>query len=1083
LFHKIRWTVSKIAQRLQLIAPLVYRRRAALPPFRYLRLDDPLDQPPVGIEVDDSTWMLIQPKAYWGARYENFVMRTRFRIPPEWDDAAPVALHLPLGDAPDLQHPEALAYIDGVAYATRDRNHIEIPLPTRWHDGQAHLLALHGYVGGWDVRHNVDFAAQLQMGECALVQIDQPTRDFIATARVALLTVEELDENNPTYTLLLNALNDAFIALDTREPFGDDFYASVPAAHAVLRAGIAKAGAALPVEVIATGHAHIDTAWLWTLGQTRRKIGRSWHTVLRLMEQFPGYHFSASQPQHYEYARQDYPELFEAIKARVHEGRWEALGGMWIEADCNLSGLESLCRQFLYGRLFFREHFGAAAESPVLWLPDVFGYSWNLPQLIKQAGMDYFFTIKIGWSQYNRLPYDSFWWQGIDGTKVLTHFSPVPEEGAITNRASYNALLAPRTAWGAWFNYQQKAESQEMLMSFGFGDGGGGPTREMLENMRELADFPGMPRVRPGGALDFFRQLEANAGDKLPVYNGELYLEYHRGTYTTQARSKRANRKSEVLLHDAEFLATLASLIDPAYEYPYEAFREAWKLVLLNQFHDIIPGTSIRPVYEESMQQYERVRELGEAAKQAALQVIAAQTGGDLLLVDTTGMARPDLVYWEGRLAPGQVLRYRRAEQEITFATQPAAAGGTWIAPVIHIYNPDTDSDEGYDHEILDISVLTIEAGEPFPLENQFTVTPTLLENSRLRVELDANGDITRIFDKNPYIGREVLPPGGVANQLQLFEDRPMKWDAWDIDRYYDDRMWTAEPAESVSVLEAGPLRGTIEIRRRIGNSTIVQRISLQHGSSRLDFETVIDWRERHMLLKAAFPVTILSPVATYEIQGGHVERPTHYNTSWDWARFETCAQRWVHLAEGNYSVGLMSDCKYGYDVHDNVLRISLLRSPTFPDPEADQGEHRFTYSLYPSDGASINGVYQEAVRLNYPILVYENRQPFEQVQHFHPFARLFNKYFAALRMIHVETIKRAEDGEGIIVRFYERERARRKITAGSWLRLKAAYITNLLEENQTQLEIIKAQADDDVDHFELEITPFQLVTLRLIPE
>ena len=320
------------------------------------------------------------------------------------------------------------------------------------------------------------------------------------------------------------------------------------------------------------------------------------------MEQFPDYHFTQSQPQLYDYVRQDYPELFATIKARIEEKRWEPIGGMWVEADCNLSGHESLARQLLLGRTFFREHFGPDAESPVLWLPDVFGYAWALPQLIKQAGLDYFFTIKIGWSQYNRLPFDSFWWQGLDGTRVLTHFSTTPEEGS-PFASTYNAKVTPADVIGTWTNFQQKEVQSELLTAFGYGDGGGGPTREMLENLREMAHFPATPQMCQGSVIGFFRKLEAEAGEKLPTWNGELYLELHRGTYTTQSRNKRANRKSEFLLHDAEFLAATAALIDPDYIYPVDALRSAWELVCLNQFHDIIPGSSITPVYVESLQQ------------------------------------------------------------------------------------------------------------------------------------------------------------------------------------------------------------------------------------------------------------------------------------------------------------------------------------------------------------------------------------------------------------------------------------------------------------------------------------------------
>ncbi|MBE2220993.1 MAG: alpha-mannosidase, partial [Anaerolineae bacterium] len=500
--HKTRWTSQKIAQRLKLIEPLVYRARQPLAPFQYTALPGPETDPPIGMDVDDSQWETIAPNSHWGSWTTDFVMRTSFTIPGEWPDDTPVALYLPLGEANDFSHPEALAYIDGTAFAACDRHHQEILLTDEWRNGRSHILALHGWTG-LDSLFPDNPKPQLFMRPCAIVLIDQPTRDFIATARVALGIADLLNDNEPAKGYLYNALNDAFKLLDTREPIEEPFYDSVPAAHAALQAGIDKAGPPLDVSIVASGHAHIDVAWLWTIAQVRRKAGRTFHTVMHLMEQFPDYHFTQSQPQLYDYIRQDYPALYEAIKTQVKNGRWEPIGGMWVEADCNLSGAEALARQFLLGRTFFREQFGADAESPVLWLPDVFGYAWNLPQLIKQAGLEYFFTIKISWSQYNRIPYDSFWWQGLDGTKVLTHFSPTQEAGSYYSTearrpTTYNGACTPMEVMTSWFNLQQKETHPEVLMAYGYGDGGGGPTREMQENIRELAQFPATPQIKNG---------------------------------------------------------------------------------------------------------------------------------------------------------------------------------------------------------------------------------------------------------------------------------------------------------------------------------------------------------------------------------------------------------------------------------------------------------------------------------------------------------------------------------------------------------------------------------------------------------
>jgi alpha-mannosidase len=1060
LIHQVRWTAQKIAQRMALIEPLVYRQREFLPPFRYTTLSSPLDAPLTGPEVDDSRWPVIEPNTYWGQWWTDFMLRSHFQVPGDWDPDAPVALYLPLGEAGDFSHPEALAYIGGAPYAACDRHHQEILLSPPWRDGQSHLLALHGWTGlGGFAQAEPD--TKLFMRPCAVVQIDQPTRDFVATARVALGIANSLDENEPARGHLLNALDEAFKILDTREPLDEDFYASVAPAHTALRAGIQKAGPPLDVSIVATGHAHIDVAWLWTLGQTRRKAGRTFHTVLRLMEQFPDYHFTQSQPQLYDFVRQDYPKLFEGIKGRIAEGRWEPIGGMWVEADCNLSGPESLARQFLLGRTFFRQHFGPGVESPVLWLPDVFGYTWSLPQLIKQAGLDYFMTIKIGWNQYNRLPYDSFWWQGLDGTKALTHFSTTPDPGG-WGVSTYNATATPEQAIGTWTNFQQKELQQELLMIVGYGDGGGGPNREMLENIREMKAFPATPRMRQAHVGDFFRRLQAESGDRLPTWNGELYFELHRGTYTTQSRNKRANRKSEFLLHDAEFLAALAARLDADYQYPAATLRKAWELVCLNQFHDIIPGSSVGPVYVESQQQYAEIREMATTVRAAALKVITGKVGGSLLVVNPTAFVRNDLAFWPGHLAPGQQLQHADG----TPVPVQSTADGTWLAV----------------GELATFSVTPLAISrQPSAVSNQQSavsrqpsavgVTPTLLENDYLRVELNADGDITRIYDKANR--REVLPPGTIANQFQAFEDRPKDFDAWDVDIFFDDRMWTGDPASSVQVVESGPLRATLEIHRRILHSDYTQRVSLSFNSPRLDFDTAIDWSERHILLKVAFPVEVFSPVATYEIQWGNVQRPTHRNTSWDWARFETCAQKWADLSEGDYGVSLLNDCKYGHDIRDNVMRISLLRSPTMPDPGADLGEHRFTYSLLPHAGGWGAPTIAAAYALNDPLIVAEGQSPVSnpkpQISNLQPLISVDRSNIV------IETIKQAEDGHGIIVRFYESQRQRGPVTLTTSFDLAEVWHTNLLEENQTALTPTGRSVS-------LLVKPYEIVTARLVP-
>ncbi len=1048
MYHRTRWTPEKIKQRLELITPLVYIKRKSLSSFRYLELESALSSPPVRSEVDDSAWQEIDANEYWGAWMQNFILRTTFTIPEEWDRSQPIALHLPLGEAGDFSHPEALAYVDGEPYAACDRHHQEILLKPDWSDGKAHLLALHGWTGLGGFASNEPFT-KLYMRQCALVQIHQPTRDLIILSRVALETSQVLEESNPVRYGLLSALDEAFIMLDTRDPMDcERFYQSVESAMSVLKAGIEASGTSLDALIHATGHAHIDVAWLWTLGQTRRKAERTFQNVIRLMEQFPDYHFTQSQPQLYQFIKEDQPALFEAIKKRIEEKRWEPIGGMWVEADCNLSGAESLARQFLLGRTFFREHFGKEAESPVLWLPDVFGYAWALPQLIRQAGLKYFMTIKIGWSQYNRLPYDTFLWRGIDGTEVLTHFSTVPDPG---NYAStYNAMADAREALGTWKNFQQKELHKDLLMAYGFGDGGGGPTRQMLENIEVMKHFPGLPQVKQSSTNAFFESIASLHDSKMmPVWNGELYLEYHRGTYTTQARNKRANRKSEFLMHDAEFIATYASLL-AGYQYPASEFQTAWRTICLNQFHDIIPGSSIGPVYEESQRQYAELAQDVTRLRDEALEILSQKLDGDVLIVNATSFRQSGLVF-----IPGE--HPQRFTREGHLISDQEAESGLWV-------------DAG---EIEPYSVITLKKtidDRPRTMVNRPS-SIVILENEYLLVELNKDGDIARIFDKQAK--REVLASNTIANQFQAFEDRPKSWDAWDIDIFYDDKIWLAEPTSSIELVETGELRQTLEVKRRILNSSFTQRISLNHNSPRLDFDTHIEWNERHIMLKVAFPVDILAPQATYEIQWGNVQRPTHRNTSWDWARFETCAHKWVDLSEGNYGVSLLNDCKYGHDIRDNVMRITLLRSTTMPDPMADFGEHDFKYSFYPHQGRWNEETQREAYLLNDPLLVYRWTMDDRPSTMQNTLSPLFH---VSSPNVIIETVKRAEDGEGIILRLYESQRKRGPVQIHAGFAVEAAWETNLLEENQFELNV-------ENDAIQLDLRPYQIMTLRVKPK
>jgi len=1063
--HDIRQTKRKIARYQELINLMVYRVRQPLRSFRFRAGSDFS----VGSDVEDAHWPMIEPNSSWGAFQQDFTLRTHFTVPKHW--RMPVILSLPIGNdqrgvkafmsdwngavgiaeddllaLPPLvpNHVEAMAYIDGHAYQGMDAFHREILLPARCCNGYQHSLALQGHIE----------QGPALMGQAEIVQVCQPTRDFATSARVALDVIWELEDHDPIRVRLLNTLDQAFRQLHLHEPLGEDFYNSIRDAQSVLDRGLAKAGSPLDVDIVAMGQAHMDVAWLWRVRRTREKTARTFTNVLKLMEQFPEYYFSQTQPLLYEYVQQDHPEIFDEIKQRVAEGRWEPISGMWIEPDCNLSGAESLVRQFLLGRAYFQREFGPGADSPVLFLLDAFGLPASLPQLTVQAGLRFFTTSKIGCSQYNRLPYDTFWWEGLDGTRILTHLNTVPgPDGRACNSISDQS---PRAIRGAWKNYQQKDLNSELLIYYGWGDGGGGPTRELLENSRRMARHPGVPRVRLGKAIEFFENLETHA-ERFPVWNGELYLEYHRGVYSSQAQLKRANRKCEFLLHNAEFLAAWASQVTGC-SYPSAELTRAWKLLCVNQFHDIIAGACIAEVNADTLVEYEAIRSIGKEVQDAALEALSCQIPKTVsfVAINPISFGGHHIGLLPERLEVGQTLTKLDSSEPLVVQ---AVENGTLVA---------VTSMEPYGGVALVLKEEPSQSRLPEVLKaSRCDQGGAVLENDLLLVELDDSGALTRLLDKG--IGREVLPAGQRANLFQAFQDRPLNRDAWNIEIFYEEKQWDLAGPSSLTPIEHGPLRAGMEICRRLLSSEMVQRVYLHRGSRRIDFETKIVWQDRHVLLKVAFPVNILSPVATYDIQWGNVERPTHRNTSWDYARFETCAHKWIDLSEGNYGVSLLNDCKYGHDVHGNILRLTLLKSASFPDPNAEQGEHCFTYSLLPHPGDWRGVTAAASYSLNNPLILKRVKPSGTGC--------MIPRSLVAVENANViiETVKQAENGQGLVVRLYENERTRSEVKLTTGFRLARAFQCNLLEENEQQLQVGGNEST-------FMIKPYQILTIRLVP-
>jgi len=793
------------------------------------------------------------------------------------------------------------------------------------------------------------------------------------------------------------------------------------------------------------GHSHIDTAWLWPLRETIRKCGRTFSTALRLMDRYPEFHFSCSQPQLYQYTKDHYPAVYEEIKKRVKEGRWETQGGMWVESDCNVTSGESLIRQVLHGVRFFAAEFGTRPRS--CWLPDVFGYPASLPEILRGCGLDYFFTCKLHWQAQNPFPMSLFRWRGLDGTEIIAHVPKHPRY--YNNQAAAGELLT------SWSNYRQKAEYGEVLVPFGHGDGGGGVTEEMMEQVIRFARYPGMPRVRGGPSDRYFDDLVAQA-PPLPVWDGELYLETHRGTYTTHGEAKRANRKMELLLREAEVFGSLARIAGGSVDTrPLEA---AWKTVLLLQFHDILPGSSIGMVYKEAAADYASSRLGVEGVLGSALRSLSGSKGDEgaageaVCVFNSLSWRRNDLAVAtvadrggefavespSGKVSAAQVLARSAGKATIAFTAEGVPPMGFAGYKVVAA-------------RAKAVSSLSASRGK--------------IESNLYLIELNENGGITRLLDKRQ--GREVVPRGAVANDLQLFQDGPENEDAWNVHATFDKRRYPFDGPTETTVAESGPLRAVVRVKRAHRRSTFIQDVIVYGDCPRIDFVTQADWREKQTVLKVAFPVDIRATRATYEVQFGAVERPTHRNTSWDASKFEVCGHRWADLSEGGYGVSLLNDCKYGHDSLGNVMRLTLLRGTILPDPDADQGPCEIIYSLLPHQGDWREG--QTVLR------AWEINAPLRSVS-LAGGAALSGGSLLCLEgaAAIVEAFKPAEDGRGYILRLYEPHGARGAVN----VRL-AGPAGQVVECNQIEEDI--APVAVQAERFSFSILPFQIRAFRIL--
>jgi len=795
-------------------------------------------------------------------------------------------------------------------------------------------------------------------------------------------------------------------AVDVMHP--DDVSGTATSGRAALAEVLTRPANASAHRLHAVGHAHIDSAWLWPVRETVRKVARTFSNVLALMEENSDFAFAASSAQQYAWLKEHYPELFARVKAQVAAGRFVPVGGMWVESDTNMPGGEALARQFVAGKRFFLAEFGV--EPLEVWLPDSFGYSAALPQIVAAAGSRWFLTQKTSWNETNLLPHHTFRWEGIDGTQIFTHFPPVD---------TYNAELSGEELARAERHYAEKGAANTSLVPFGWGDGGGGPTGEMIAAARRTASLEGSPTVELSTPRRFFEAAEAEYPEP-PVWSGELYLEFHRGTYTSQARTKRGNRRSEHLLREAELWASAASVSVGA-EYPYDLLEQAWQTVLLQQFHDILPGSSIAWVHQEAERNYAAVAETLNVLIEASVRQLCGVGDGS-----------------------------------VTLNAGPYAVAGI----------------PGLGGEVSGVAA-GLAAGSGHPRASvRRTPAGLMLENGLVAVTIDADGLFFSVRDV--VADRELVPADARGNLLQLHRDTPTQWDAWDIDEHYKRNTVDLVAAESVEVFLDTTERVGVRITRTFGSSLVVEEITLAAGSPAVDLHLDIDWHERQKLLKLTFPLDLHADRAASEIQFGHVFRPTHTNTSWDAARFETVAHRWVHVGEPGYGVAVANDSTYGHDIGRatteagrtvTTVRLSLLRAAVFPDPTADQGRHELRVAL--RVGAGIPEAVAEGYRLNLPL----------RTVHGVSAARVVPLIEVDHPAIVVEAVKLAEDRSGdLIVRLYEAHGSRARARVIRHFEATDVTETDLLER---PLAAPRASLAADGPALTLELRPFQLVTLR----
>lgn len=970
-------------------------------------------------EIDD-TWKLWPSKSEIDGLEKHVWVRGKVKTPDEIPDDTYLVL-----ECRRYVNEQTIIYLDGVAVQGLDGNHFQTPLEC----GKEYDVTLYIYFDGVNIGN--------RMIRPVMKAISKSVEKFCFDMEVPFQAAQCFGNDSREKSIMYRHLEAACLMIDKTHEGQQSFFDSIIKADEYMEKEFYEKECGhndLIVKVL--GQTHIDVAWRWTIDQTKEKAQRSFSTALDLMNRYPDFMFMQSQPQLYEFVKEEDPNIYEGIKKRVAEGKWEVEGAMWLESDCNIPSGESFVRQLINGKRFIKDEFGK--NSRTLWIPDVFGYSAALPQILRKAGVDRFVTGKISWNDVNALPNDTFYWKGIDGTEIFTYFlttkdfnidSYFPEK--THEYVMFNGMLDAREVKSAYDVYRTKTFNSTTLHTFGFGDGGGGPTYEMMERYKRLSrGLPGIPRTEMCSLDDFLDEAQKNFDEnskrlhETPKWDGELYLEYHRGTYTSIAQIKRNNRKAEFALRKAEMLSVMSKYLLGG-EYDSKAFYDMWKLMNLNQFHDIIPGSAIAPVYDRSNNEYCSIFEKTDKIINDSLKLVAdnVKTDGGILVYNMNSHSGNNLVEYNGN---------------VCMAENVPALGYAVV-------------DKLYD-------------------ENNAVVVwndvDKYIENEYFRIKFNDMGYMTSIFDKRE--DRELLRKGELGNELVAYEDYPYHWDAWELSHYTRLKPHAMDALVSATPYRNGAAAG-ITLEWKFMDTTIKQNIVLYDKIQRIDIENDIDMKQMHVLLKALFPLDIRTTKTVSEIQYGHAERPMHMNTSWDEAKFETCMHKWVDVSDNGYGVSLLNDCKYGFSSYDNTLAVTLLKSPDSPYRGGDCRQHKFTYSIYPHKyNAAMGGTVEEAYRLNAPLMAIDVTKNENG-----KLPETFSMVTTDCDNVTVEVIKQAESGDGIVVRLYDAHNMATKPTVKFNFPVKEAYIVNLLEEEPEKLDVI----DNSV---KIKVGTFEIVTLLL---